>query len=113
MASTDQGIVLQFQSTSSKVDPAGGVTGAIPSSKGSYGFPVTVKDVSKPDLTPVTTVNATNTVGIPRAPKTYKMRAKDTGAGFVFWVTTDPNSNYPGTPVGSIVDKQIAAILPV
>lgn len=43
----------------------------------------------------------------------YKMRAKDTGASFVFWISADPNANYPGTPVGSIVDKQIAAIIPV
>lgn len=41
----------------------------------------------------------------------YKMRARDTGAGFVFWISTDATSNYPGIPIGSIVDKQIAATL--
>lgn len=42
----------------------------------------------------------------------YQMRAKDTGAGLVSWVTTDPNASYPGVPVGSIIQKEIGSVLP-
>lgn len=45
------------------------------------------------------------------SPALYKMRARDTGASFVFWLASDPTSAYPGIPVGSIVDKQIAALI--
>lgn len=41
----------------------------------------------------------------------YKMRAFDTGATFVFWISADPNASYPGVPIGTITQKQIAAIL--
>lgn len=42
----------------------------------------------------------------------YQMRAKDTGAGLVSWVTTDPNASYPGVPVGTIIQKEIGSVLP-
>jgi hypothetical protein len=44
----------------------------------------------------------------------YKLRAKDTGASYVEWVTTVTpltTASYPGTPVGSLVDLTVMSIV--
>jgi hypothetical protein len=46
----------------------------------------------------------------------YKLRAKDTGAGYVEWVTTATpltTGSYPGTPVGTLVDLTVLSIVTV
>jgi hypothetical protein len=44
----------------------------------------------------------------------YKLRARDTGASYVEWVTTVTpltTGSYPGTPVGSLVDLTVLSIV--
>lgn len=80
--------------------PGNAILGVAPATGESYAFAAKTRMV----FDPVTT----QTLG-PQL--LYQMRAKDTGAGFVAWLSNDPSLAYPGVPVGVIVDKQIAARL--
>jgi len=56
------------------------------------------------------------TVGAAATTTYYKLRAKDTGAGYVEWVTTATpltTGSYPGTPVGTLVDLTVLSIVTV
>jgi hypothetical protein len=63
-----------------------------------------------------TSISQISPIGTPGTTSTlfYKLRAKDTGAGYVEWVTTVTpltTASYPGTPVGTLVDLTVMSIV--
>ena len=62
----------------------------------------------------ISPIGGTGGTPTPTAVTYYKLRAKDTGAGYVEWVTTVTPltvASYTGTPVGTLVDLTVLSII--